>query len=222
LKQKLSTLHLTNRGLREQVEGLMGLIGKFGLVDAFSVDTMTEDQIKVIVASRREAPKPPTAAPPTQGEVAPLAILDEAERQAVQKSATTTYRNRHRKMIRRLGELFHGFTLGQGAGPDCRYDALITDYNRNGRDLLVEVKPDRDKGSIRIAIGQLLDYRRFVPNQAATDLAILTISPPTQSHIELMLDLRITALWFGDEGCCAISGKGGAWSALKTHLATKR
>ncbi len=224
LKQKLAGLRLTNRGLREQVEGLMGLILQFGLRDAFEVDTMTEAEINQIgsLTSKRKVPARVIAASPNRGRGTPLPLLDDAERKAVQKSAKITYRSRHKKMTNRLRELLPGLTLSQGADPDCRYDALITNYNGNGRDLLVEAKPDPDKGSIRIAIGQLFDYRRFLPNQAATDLVILTIPPPTQSHIELMLDLQIAALWFGDEGCRIISGKGRAWSALKTHLATKR
>lgn len=101
---------------------------------------------------------------------------------------------------------------------DCRYDVLVANYDGQGRDLLIEAKPDADKGSLRVAIGQLLDYRRFLPNPAATDLAILTILPPPGGYVELMQDLQITPLWFTDEGCQSLAGQGKSWNSLKAQL----
>jgi hypothetical protein len=218
VKQKLARLGLSNRSLREQANGLIGLIG---LRDAFAVDTMTEDEIRKITKCRN-LPKPQTHFYINGAKGTPLPTFDDAERVAVQQSATITYRNRHNGMTNSLRKLFQAYTLEQGTDPDCRYDVLIKNYDKSGRDLLIEAKPDHDKGSIRIAIGQLLDYRRFLPNQIATDLAVLTISQPTDSHIELMLDLQITVLWFGDEECSFLLGKGKAWQTLKANLKAKR
>ena len=83
---------------------------------------------------------------------------------------------------------------------------------------MIEAKPDPDRGSLRIAIGQLLDYRRFLPHQAGTDLAILTITRPSNEYMELIHDLQITALWFADSACKALSGDGKAWKALNARL----
>jgi len=74
---------------------------------------------------------------------------------------------------------------------------------------------DPDRGSIRIAIGQLLDYRRFLKRSAASDLAVLTILPPSPSHIELLEELQITALWYTDEKCQRIGGAGPAWPVIR-------
>jgi hypothetical protein len=93
---------------------------------------------------------------------------------------------------------------------------LAADYDRKGRDLLIEAKPDPDMGSIRIAIGQLLDYRRFLPRQPATDLALLTISRPSESHLELLQELQITALWFTAVDCVALEGSGKAWMPINS------
>src|SRR5205823_7018374 len=95
---------------------------------------------------------------------------------------------------------------------------LVQNYDGKGRDLLIEVKPDPHKGALRIAIGQLLDYRRFLPLRAGTDLAILTITPPDQSYIDLVLDLQISALWFHDETCRTLSGIGKTWQPLRALL----
>ena len=221
VKQRLAILGLANRSLREQANGLIGLIGLIGLRDAFAVDTMTDYEMKKLV-KLRDLPEPRTTTYLDGVKATPLPYFDDAERVAVQQSTTIPYRNRHNRMTNNLRKLFHALKLEQGTDPNCRYDVLIRDYDKSGRDLLIEAKPGNDKGSIRIAIGQLLDYRRFLPNQAATDLAVLTISRPTDSHIELMLDLQMTVLWYGDEGCSFLSGRGKAWRTLEANLRAKR
>ncbi len=109
---------------------------------------------------------------------------------------------------------FNHLKIDQGDQQNCRFDALIRNYDGAGRDLLIEAKPDPTRGSMRIAIGQLLDYRRFLPNQAGTDLAVLTISCPTQEYLELLEELQVSAIWFASENCTKLSGKGSAWDAL--------
>src|SRR5260370_25316276 len=124
---------------------------------------------------------------------------DESERLAVQESRTVLYRNRHRKITNALCGRFVGLHPTQGRRSKNEYDVLLRNYDRAGRDLLIEVKPDPDRGSLRIAIGQLYDYRRFLKNVAATDLAVLTIGKPNPSYLNLLLSLGITSLWFEDE-----------------------
>lgn len=213
VKHRLTELGLVNQNLEDQVKGFIGLIGQFDIPDAFAVDTMSKAQMEKIVRQRRVPALPSTPAGGMK-----LSVLDEAERKALQASKTITYRNRHNKMTNRLSELLTGLTLNAGTNPDCRYDVLVKNYDRNGRDLLIEVKPDPDKGSLRVAIGQLLDYRRFLPNQVATDLAILTILTPPHSYIALMQDLQITSLWFTGEGCRILSGSGKIWKTIEAMM----
>ena len=217
VNKRLARLGLAQSNLEEQVRGFIGLIGQFGLGDSFAVDTMTDAQIRRITQRAKRQPLKPAK---KEGKVTgvPLPDFDEAERIAVQESATIVYRQRHNRMTTRLKRLLPNFEIQQGTLDNCRYDALICDYDGNGRDLLIEAKPDANKGAIRIAIGQLLDYRRFLTNQPATDLAILTISPPSESHVELMHDLQITALWFKDEHCLELTGAGKSWKTLEALL----
>jgi hypothetical protein len=186
---------------------------QIGLADAFAVDTMTEDQIEKI-RKRSEKRYP---ADGERGKDTTPHYFDEAERESVQQSRTVIYRQRHNKITNRLQELL-GLNLPPGNSANCRYDLLVANYDRTGRDLLIEAKPDPDMGSLRIAIGQLLDYRRFLPRQAVTDLAILTISRPSQDYVELLQDLQITPLWFPDERCQTLAGDGKAWESLKSIL----
>lgn len=51
------------------------------------------------------------------------------------------------------------------------YDALIEDYSPD-RDLLVEVKTEALTPFVRMAVGQLLDYRRSVTRPDKTDLVV--------------------------------------------------
>lgn len=118
-------------------------------------------------------------------------------------------------MTDRLRSMLPNCSLKQGNRAHCRYDVLVKDYDRSGRDLLIEAKPDPDRGAMRIAIGQLLDYRRHLPNRVATDLAILTILEPPKSYTELLFDLQISILWFSDETCRKLAGGGKAWSAVE-------
>lgn len=111
--------------------------------------------------------------------------------------------------------------MNRGTHPNCSYDARIANYDGAGRDLLIEVKPDPDKGSLRIAIGQLLDYRRFLPHAAGTDLAIMTITKPSKPYLTLLHDLQITAVWFITEDCTSLTGEGKAWKELKAALSRR-
>jgi hypothetical protein len=78
--------------------------------------------------------------------------------------------------------------------------------------LQAEAKPEPNKGPLQIAIGQLFDYRRFLRNRTATDLAVLTIARPDKSYIDLLAsDGGITALWFDDEAYNGLKGEGRAW-----------
>ena len=115
-------------------------------------------------------------------------------------------------------QLLPHLQLRAGTSPDCRYDVLVLNYDGKGRDLLIEAKPDPDRGSIRVAIGQLFDYCRFVPHPAATDIAILTISEPTASYLDLMHDHQITALWFIGDKCTELTGNGKIWKPLSLQI----
>jgi hypothetical protein len=214
VKRRLAKLNLSNGSLEEKVRGLTGIIGQFGIIDAFALDVMSDEQIDKI---KKRTPKPPKAGA-AQSSGTALPKYDEAERKAIVLARTLIYRQRHNTMTNALATLLPTLKITQGDAQECRYDALICDYDASGRDLLIEAKPDPDRGSLRVAIGQLLDYRRFLPHQAGTDLAILTIERPLEKYMELLHDLQITALWFADADCETLSGEGKAWEALETRL----
>ena len=144
----------------------------------------------------------------------PLREYDESERVAVQESRTVVYRNRHRKITNAVCGRFASLQPMQGQRSKNEYDVLLRNYDLAGRDLLIEAKPGPDRGSLRIATGQLYDYRRFLRNAAATDLAVLTIGKPNRSYLDLLLALSITSIWFEEETCQGLQGAGIAWNSL--------
>ncbi|MFZ0684931.1 MAG: hypothetical protein WAM89_05260 [Terriglobales bacterium] len=213
----LAQWELRGRNLKEQVLGMTRSIGRFGISDAFVLDVLA-DEIKKI-APELNTPIEVRAVKPASG--SPLPDFDAAEREYFHQAGTVRYRHRHDKMTTELKKILHGFKLTQGSRPDCRWDVLIERYDATGRDLLLEVKPDPEKAAIRIAVGQLFDYRRFVPRPAATDIALLTIGAPDKLYRQLLVnELQISSIWFTDEDCSDLNGKGPFWEALKETLAT--
>ena len=214
VNQLLGKMQLSSNDLETQVKGLVGLIDRFGISDAHMIDVCAEE----IEEGAKDFPK--AALPSMNGtEGRPLEEYDESERVALKESGTVQYRNRHNKMTNALTAIFAVLGPEQGRMSNNRYDVLLRNYDGTGRDLLIEIKPDPDKGSLRIAIGQLYDYRRFLNNSAGTDLAVLTICKPDQSYRDLLLvDRGITALWFEDENCQVLNGEGSAWHTLDWAL----
>ncbi|HWX55526.1 MAG TPA: hypothetical protein VN176_13125 [Verrucomicrobiae bacterium] len=212
----LHTLRLDHSNLEDQVKGLVGLIGQFGTSDAFMIDVLASEIAKFGVAAPTPTPNPVPPNTVVSGSK-PLPEYDEAERIAVISSKTIHYRDRHDRMTNALRLILPAQRIVAGTAPNCRFDINVIGYDGK-RDLLIEAKPDPDSGSIRIAVGQLLDYRRFLPHRAGTDLAFLTITRPDQSYVEFLQDLQITVLWFQDESCTKLCGEGKAWDAVKNLM----
>ena len=75
---------------------------------------------------------------------------------------------------------------------------LICDLVDKTDHLLYEAKGNVERGSVRMAIGQLLDYRRFECHSIT--LAILLPRRPAQDLIELIHEAPATAVWRTKDG----------------------
>lgn len=74
-------------------------------------------------------------------------------------------------------------------------------------DELIEVKATTDRPMIRLALGQILDYRRYV---GATSSALLVPTAPADDLIELLHAHEIRVIW------PITDGKGG-FAASREH-----
>jgi len=74
---------------------------------------------------------------------------------------------------------------------------MFTDLYDKTTNLLVEAKGSVERGSFRMAIGQLADYCRFVPN---AECAILVPSQPRNDLMQLAGTQRIGVVWPTKEG----------------------
>jgi hypothetical protein len=70
---------------------------------------------------------------------------------------------------------------------------IICDLHDETRNNLVEAKASGSRAEIRMAIGQLYDYRRFAPPAAA--LGVLLPSRPRPDLEALLLEAGISAIW---------------------------
>lgn len=82
-----------------------------------------------------------------------------------------------------------------------RADLLIRDLN-----ILIEAKATVSRTAIRLAIGQLFDYRRY--EDTDPDLALLVPEKPTADMLILLSDLSIGCVWpYGDGYADTMKGK---------------
>ena len=87
-----------------------------------------------------------------------------------------------------------GHTVSRGKyRPDGSDSVLASDLVDETDRVLYEAKGDVRRASVRMAIGQLLDYRRFEP--PSTSLAVLLPRMPVQDLIDLILTVPASAVW---------------------------
>jgi hypothetical protein len=77
--------------------------------------------------------------------------------------------------------------------PDGEHKPLFTDLYSADLNLLVEAKGTGERGSIRMALGQLADYRRFI--SPTPMCAILLPQPPRPDLAALLKAENVVAIW---------------------------
>lgn len=164
--------------LVEQYDGLVFLIESGELEDAFALDRAKPET--VIKKGRKQ-----------------LAHYEDRDFKYLRELNVTRVRRLHNTMTNRLREICsaHGLRVEQGQRLDCRYDAMIREY-RPGRDLLIEAKTDNSMPMVRMAIGQLYDYHRKLPEHDRVDCAVLLPTAPTSEQRGLLAHADIKAIWF--------------------------
>jgi hypothetical protein len=126
---------------------------------------------------------------------------DENEVDVLKKASQSSYIMRHNSMTNRLRSCCEsrGKSVYEGSAKECCFDALVENYDGEGRDLLIEAKSSTEPAFCRMAVGQLLDYRRQLSQSATTDLAVLFTDAPGEHVCDFLGHVGIKALWFVDD-----------------------
>ncbi|MBX7552295.1 hypothetical protein K1Y78_30880 [Streptomyces sp. tea 10] len=115
-----------------------------------------------------------------------------------------------RKILRREGELVKAFVAHLAAAGHKTHSfqftikgepgALTPDLYDATDHVLYEAKGLTTRANVRMAIGQLADYRRLVPERKTLRVAVLLPSAPTPDVQELLAEQGIGLVYQTDEG----------------------
>ena len=204
VRRRLRMLGLSSATLVQQYDGLAGLIGQAGIDDAFALDTVDDETIENAMRRVVRARKPPgdaTATPKRLGE------RHDEDVEFLRTSDTVKMRRVHNSMTNALRSICKaaGLVVEEGGEQTCLFDALVRGYAQSERHLLVEVKTDDSPPMCRMAVGQLLDYRRRLGDRAAIDLAVLFPRKPSKDALDYLGYVGVKPCWF-DAGMRTVNG----------------
>lgn len=195
VRERLRVLGLAHLDLVAQFDGLTGLLHQGGFGDAFELDVAGPHIPAIITRAPRKS-----SHHRLQGNRMSRALgeKDVGEVRVLRKVQSHSYKRLHNEMTNDLQPLLNraGLHYNEGARRDCLYDVRIINYDDGGRDLLVEAKAAIDMPFCRMAVGQLLDYRRQLPSRARTDMAALFPSRPSRDARDFMRGVGVKVLWF--------------------------
>lgn len=204
VKDKFKAIGVKRSSLPEQFWALVNLIHYAGIEDAFMLDIITPEELAGV-------------SPSTQSNKSYIKLSvkerqleekDENEVAVLRKASLSSYIIVHNSMTNRLQSCCKssGRQVHDWSSKDCCFDALIKNYDGDGRDLLIEAKSSTDVAFCRMAVGQLFDYRRLLPGSATTDLAVLFPDRPGKHVRDFLGHIGIKALWFTGDKIVDASG----------------
>lgn len=187
----LKKLKASNDSLENQIISLMGFINQKGIDDAFSLDVLGSEVVrlfpnKTIKVTKKDEPK-------KNESLRKRLLAEKNEAKSIRSSVFSGKMiKNHNKMSNKLYTLCekHQLTVTEGY-----YDALIKQY-KDGRDLLIEIKSTSERACLRLAVGQLFDYRRSLNNPHITDMAVLLPNEPSKDDKSYLNEVGIKVLWF--------------------------
>lgn len=197
--ERLTVLGRLHATLPKQFDGLVALVGKPGVPDAFVLELTDakksvydpESKEQALFEAEERLFEP--AVPRSES----LPIKNEEDIKVVSDALRTKHKQLHNRMTNRLLAVCQQkmLTVEEGRPPNCRFDALVRNHPK-GHDLLIEVKSTTEIADVRLAVGQLLDYRRQLPKKATTNIAVLLPNEPGEHVRAFLADVKARALWF--------------------------
>lgn len=200
VKNLLDTLKVRDSGLDEQYLAMVGLYGVGGINDAADLDQVGRDSPDFITTETRTATKQLLQSKQTENNVT-LPLKDEADVESIRKAGSIAQRRIHNRLTNLMRSKLSGYTLLEGRDPACMFDVLVKKYN-DEVDLLIEVKSSIEVAHVRMAVGQLFDYRMRLKATPGPHLAILLPARPEEDVMDLLIWLEIGLMWFEGDALC--------------------
>jgi hypothetical protein len=131
----------------------------------------------------------------------PLAERHDDDVEQLRSTDLVLMRKRHNRMTNALRTICErrGLVVQEGSEQTFLFDALVRAYGGTERHLLIEVKTETRPAFCRMAVGQLLDYRRHLPDAAAIDLAVLLPEKPPKEAVDFFGYVGVGILWFSGD-----------------------
>lgn len=197
VKNLLSKLKATSAPLSEQYSRMVSLYGKGGIADAADLDQVGGDLPHLTSLPGQSPTRKLLKRKPTDGKN--LSLKDEDDIKTLQKACVVVSKRLHNRMTNMLKQALARFTLLEGSDKTAQFDVLVKEYDKKGRDLLVEVKSSNEMADIRMAIGQLFSYWHSVKGQSEPHMAILLPEEPKRAAALLLEWLGIGSMWFDND-----------------------
>ena len=179
---------------------MVGLYGVGGINDAADLDQVGRDSPDFITTETRTATKQLLQSKQTENNVT-LPLKDEADVESIRKAGSIAQRRIHNRLTNLMRSKLSGYTLLEGRDPACMFDVLVKKYN-DEVDLLIEVKSSIEVAHVRMAVGQLFDYRMRLKATPGPHLAILLPARPEEDVMDLLIWLEIGLMWFEGDALC--------------------
>lgn len=197
VKSVLRQLNATDLSISNQIQLLVGLIGRGGIIDAADLDQLGIAELDDIGKSGADPMRQLLTHAPEDGDTLPL--KDEEDVRRLQQALNIAQRRVHNKVTNQLRQLLANWTLLEGRAKDCCYDVLVKNYDYAKNDLLLEVKSSIDASQIRMAIGQVYAYwhRLMGPSEYSHTAIVTPIQPDSETEL-LLKWLGIGAIWLED------------------------
>jgi hypothetical protein len=132
-------------------------------------------------------------------------LKDQTDVTVISKASEKSRSARHNQLTNQFHSALKGkFTVIVGTSLSAMFDMNLYNYFED-RDLLIEAKGSMERAELRLAIGQLYDYRwsgfeKDPDNQSLIDMAVLLPERPDDNTIAMLRSADVAILWVDNAG----------------------
>jgi len=192
-------LGIINEELPDQFATLIGLINQMGITDAMMLDAVSDSLPAISAKKLRVANK----SSKRKADARPLSAKNDFDVDQLIRTSNRKLARLHNTMTNSLRKMCCRVDYHVSEG---EYDACIFNYNGRDRDLLIEAKSSISRSHLRLAVGQLYDYRRKLRRRFVTDLAVLLPKRPGSDSHDFLNDVNVKVFWFKDSALSSLKG----------------